>query len=162
GQEGITRALDILAAGLFGQLFGLINVDFPEVANVLGARLITLFGSSVVVELKCLTGRFHFRGQHNVWDALLRGPHQRVTADHAWQPDGRVGFLIWARPGIHVAEVEMFALPAKGARGRPGLHDELVRLLEAFPVVVRRDVVRDALAPGATHPARDQTATRDQ
>jgi hypothetical protein len=61
-----------------------------------------------------------------------------------------------------MAEVEMFALPAEGARRRPGLHDKLVRLLEALPVVVRWDVVCDALTSGATYPAGDQAATRDQ
>src|SRR5207253_5243964 len=96
------------------------------------------------------------------WDAFLRRPHQGVTAHHAWQPDGWMRSLIRAHPGIHVAEVEMFALPAEGARGRPGLHDKLVRLLEALPVVVRRDVVRDRLPSGAAHPAGDQAATRDQ
>src|SRR5262249_51988307 len=100
--------------------------------------------------------------QHNIWDAFVRGPHQGVTAHHAWQPDGRVRFLIQAHPRIHKAEVEMFALPAEGTWCRPGIHAKLVRFLQAFPVVLWWDVGRDALPSGATPPAGDQAATRDQ
>ena len=55
----------------------------------------------------------------------------------------------------------VLALPAERARRGPGLDDEVVRLLEALAVEMRRCVVGDALTPAATHETRHQATVGD-
>ena len=105
--------------------------------------------------------RLQFGGEHQVGIAVAGGPGHRVAAHHAGNPDRRVRVLVGPRPRIHVAVVVVLAFPAERAGLRPRLDDEVVRFLEALPVVRRHGVVGDALAPGAAHPAGYQTATRD-
>ena len=126
GQEGVAGPLHVLTAGLLGQLLGLVNVDLPQVTDVLRAGLVAQFGGAVVIELESRLGGLHLGGQHDVGDALFGGPHQRVAADHAGEPDGRMGLLVGAHPRVDVAEVEVLALPAEGAGGGPRLDDQLV------------------------------------
>ena len=93
----------------------------------------------------------------------------RLVAAHTSEsrlttPGSQIGgmrVLVGLNPRVDVAIVEVLALPAERAGGGPCLDDEVVRLLEALPVVRRRRVVGDALASGAAHPAGDQPAARD-
>ena len=62
------------------------------------------------------------------------------------------------RPGIHVAILIVLAFPAERPVPRPRVDDEIVRLLEALPVVWWDGIVRDALAAGSAHPAGHQAA----
>ena len=136
-------------------------MHLEQVAAMLGARLEAFLGRHFVVVGEGLHGGLQFGRQHQIRVAVLGRPGHRVAAHHAGNPDRRVRGLVGARPGIHVAVVVVLALPAERAGLRPGLDDEVVRLLEALPVVGRHGVVRHALAPGAAHPAGDEAATRD-
>ena len=160
-EEGVARALQVAAAGFFGQLLGLVDVDLEEVAVVLGAGLVAvLFGDLVVVGERLL-GRFEVGGEHHVGVAVLGGPLDRVAAHDPGDPDLRVRVLERPRPGVHVAVLVVLTLPAEGAGCGPGLDHEVVRLLEAFPVEGGLGVVRDAFAPTAADPAGDQPTLGD-
>ena len=160
-EEGIAGSLHILARGLLSEFFSLVNMHLPEVADVLRAGLVAFFFGSLVVELERLPGRLHLRREHDVRDAVARSPLEGVSAHDAGQPDWRMRLLIWTRPRIHIAVMVVLALPAEGTGRRPRLDDEVVRLLESLPVVWRRRVVRNTLAPGAAHPPGDEPATRN-
>ena len=58
-QERVAGALDILPGGRLGQFFGLVHMDLPKIAKVLGAGLVSLFCGGIVVELERLLGGFH-------------------------------------------------------------------------------------------------------
>ena len=158
GQERIARPLHILARRLLGQFLGFIHMDFPQVADILRPGFIAQLGRRIVVQLKGAAGGFQFRGQHNVGNALFGGPQQGIPADHPRQPDGGMGFLIGAHPGIDMAILEMLALPAEGAGSRPGFDDKLVGFLKPLPVIGRGGIVGDAFPARAAHPAGHQAA----
>ena len=125
------------------------------------AGLVTVLLCDLVVVLERLLGRLQVRRQHDVGVAVLGRPLDRVAAHDPGNPDLRMRVLQRARPRVHVAEVVVLALPAERPGRAPGLHHEVVRLLEALPVERRLRVVRDALAPAAAHPAGHQPPARN-
>src|SRR5262249_45012870 len=69
--------------------------------------------------------------------ATLRCP-DRVLRTGAGPPDRWMGLLIGTGPWVHVAVVPVAALPAKGLRGGPGLHNQVVRLLHSLATRSRK------------------------
>ena len=160
-EEDVAGAGEVLAADLFGEFFGFVDVDFPEVAAVLRAGLVAEFAGDLVVVGEGVAGGREAGGEHDVGVAALGGPGDGALADRAGDPDRRVRLLQRAGPGIDVAVVVVLALPAEGAGLGPGFDDEVVRLLVALPVVGGGGVVRETLAAGAAHPAGDQASAGD-
>ena len=128
---------------------------------MLRAGGVSSLGGALVVVVERLLRRLHACCQHHVRIAALSRPLHGAAADGARDHDQRVRLLVGPRPRVHVAVLVVLAFEAERPRLRPGFDDELVRLLEAFPVVGRLGVVGDALAAGAPHPAGDEPATRD-
>ena len=151
----------VLAADLFGELLGFVDVDLPEVAAVLGAGLVAEFAGDLVVVGEGVAGRLEAGGEHDVGVVVFGRPGDGALRDGAGDPDRGVRALQRTRPGVDVAVVVVLALPAEGAGIGPGLDDEVVGLLVALPVVGRLGVVRERFAAGAADPAGDQAAFGD-
>ena len=76
-------------------------------------------------------------------------------------PDRRMRLLIGPRPAVHVFEVIVLALEGEGAGLGPGLHDQIVRLVEAV-VGFRRVRARGMIfGADAAHETGDQPAAGD-
>ena len=92
---------------------------------------------------------------------MLRGPFHRFDAHRRWDPDLRMRLLERLGPGIHVAILIMFALPAKRPRCCPGLDNEVVGLLKALSIIMRWCIVGHTFTPAAAHKSRHQAAIRN-
>ena len=160
-RKGLLTPGQVLASDLVGLLLRLVNVDLPQVGDVLGAGLVAELGGGVVVKLEGFLGGLQAGGQQDQRVRLLGGPLDRLDADGGGNPDGRVGLLERPRPGIDIAIVVVFALPAPGAGGGPCLDEEVVGFLEALPVEVGRSVVGVALPSAAPHEAGDEPPVGD-
>ena len=58
-------------------------------------------------------------------------------------------------PGVDHPVVVVPALPAEGARGRPGFDNQVVRLVKTLPVVHRIGIGGDAFLADTAHKATD-------
>src|SRR5206468_8949042 len=94
--------------------------------------------------------------------AASAGPHRRLGARGAGDPDGRMWLLQWQAPGVHVAEVVVPAFPAKRPGIRPALQDQIVAFLEALAVVYGVRVGPPGLHAHAAHEAREHAPARDE
>ena len=92
GEEGVAGALDEFSANFVGEFFGFVNVDFPEVAYVLGAGFVAEFGGGVVVLSEGFLGGAELGGEHYVGYAVGGGPYEGVSAHDAGEPNRGVGF----------------------------------------------------------------------
>src|SRR5712692_6587564 len=93
---------------------------------------------------------------------MLRAPFHRFRTNHAGYPHRRMRLLIPHRPRINVPIVKVLALVPPWSGPGPGLHDEVVGLLEKLAVVGGIGVVEKLLAAGAADPSGDQPSPRDQ
>src|SRR4029453_8071726 len=87
-----------------------------------------------IVELPDLLGRVDGGAERDVRGTLLRRPDDRLLAEHAGDPDSRVGLLERYRPRVDHAMLIVGSLPAEGAGLGPRLDDQVVRFLEALAV----------------------------
>src|SRR5712691_6012087 len=92
---------------------------------------------------------------------LMTGcPYHALRAGQSWEPDLWMRFLQGSYPGVHGPVMVILPLIPEGARGGPTLEDQVMGLLEPFPVLSRIDAPLDALDGRATHKARDDSSTR--
>ena len=108
--------------------------------------------------LLCLLDR---RVERDIGIALLGRPDDRLLADDAWDPHARIGLLQGQRPRIDDAVLIVRALPAERTGHGPGLHDQVVRLLEALAVVGGVHARRQLLLSAAAHEPGHEPALRD-
>src|SRR4029453_15142066 len=131
---GKAGELALHPAELLGVLARLVlvvgDVDLDQVAAILRPADIAGLQCHLVVEFPDLLGLLDRGVQRDVGIALLRGPHDRLLADHARDPDARIGLLQRHCPRVHDAVLVVRALEAEGTRLCPGLGDELGGLLE--------------------------------
>src|SRR5262249_5288660 len=109
----------------------------------------------VSVDVPQIACRSNRGAQPNVGIAMFRTPPDRLRAQHARNPNRRMGLLIGQGPGIHMPVMEMLALIAPGARSRPRLNNEVMRFVEVLAVISGVGVVEKLLAARPAHPARD-------
>ena len=128
---------------------------------MLGPGFIALFPGGVIVDLVHLLGQIDLAGQHDVGITMPGRPLHGLPAGSTGHPNRRIGLLQRDGPGVHVPVVEVLALPAERAGGRPCLDEEVVGLFEALPVEVRGHVVRQALTAAAADHAGDEAAPRN-
>src|SRR6516225_7787003 len=93
--------------------------------------------------------------------ALLGRPDDRLFADDTRYPHARVRLLQGQGPGIDDAVLIVSALPAEWAGYRPGLHDQIVSLLEPLAVVCGVHAGRELLLAAATHEPGHEPTARD-
>src|SRR4029077_1409483 len=90
-------------AELSGVLYRLLlvvgDVDLDQVAAILRTADIAHVEGGLVVELPDLLGLLDRGVERDVGIALLRRPDDRLLADHARDPDARIGLLQRHRPG---------------------------------------------------------------
>ena len=91
----------------------------------------------------------------------MRDPADRVERAGRRTEDRRMRFLVGRRPGIHIFEIEVFALVDKRPGLRPGADDEVVRLLKASQRFRRIDAEGMILRANAAHEAGDEASARD-
>ena len=128
---------------------------------MLCTRLVATLARDLVVELERLPRGLETCRQHHVGDAIAGAPLHGVLRQQSGNPYRWMRLLVRTHAGVHVAVVVVVAFPAKRPGRAPRLHDELVRLLEALPVVWALRVVRNTLAPRAPYPSGNQPAARD-
>src|SRR5204862_7231509 len=110
-----------------------------QVAAILRPADIAVLQRDLIVELPDFLGLLDRGVERDVGIALLRGPHDRLLADHTGDPDARIGLLQWHRPRGDDAVLVVRALEAERAGLGPRLDHQLVRLLEALAVEGRID-----------------------
>src|SRR5436309_7646576 len=142
-------------------LFGLGDVAALQVTAILGAAGVAGLQRDLVVELPDLLGRLDLGAERDVGIALLRGPDDRLLAEHAWDPHARVRRLQRHRPRVHHAVLVVRAFPAERPGLGPRLHDQRVRLLEALAVVRGIDAGGELLLAAAAHEAGHEAPARD-
>jgi hypothetical protein len=142
-------------------LLGLGDVAALQVAAVLGPARVAGLLRDLVVLLPDLLGRLDLGAERDVGIALLGRPDDRLLAEHARDPHPRVRLLQRDRPRVHHPVLVVRAFPPERSRLRPRLDDEVVRLLEALPVVGGIDAGGELFLPAAAHEAGDQPAARD-
>src|SRR5262249_22559551 len=108
--------------------------DLDQGAPVFGATRIALLQGDPGVQPPDLLGLLDRGVERNVGIALLRRPDDRLLADHARDPDARIGLLQWHGPRVDHTMLVVRAFKAERAGLRPRLDDQLVRLLEALAV----------------------------
>ena len=91
----------------------------------------------------------------------MRRPLDGLGRAGRGRPDRRMRLLIGPRPHVHVLEVIVLALERERPRLGPGLHHEVVRLLEARVRDRRVDAHRVVLGADAAHHAGDQPPAGD-
>src|SRR5258708_36662612 len=84
-----------------------------------------------------------------------------LHAGGARQPDRGMRLLNWARPDINVAIIVVLALKGKGARSRPGLGNQVMRLVHALATGGRIDTIAKIFPTSDAHKARDNASTTD-
>src|SRR5262249_24388546 len=134
---------------LEGFLFRLGDVAALEVAAILGTARVARLGRDRIVELPDLLGRLDGGAERDVGVALLRGPDDRLLAEHAGNPYPGMGLLQRHRPRVHDAMLVVRAFPPERAGLGPGLDDQVVRFLEALAVESRVDAGRELLLAAA-------------
>src|SRR5207249_6656502 len=97
-----------------------------EEAEIVGRDGSANLGSALPVELEKLARDLERYQEGHVGVAASAGPHRRLGARGAGDPDGRMWLLQWQAPRVHVAEVVVPALPAKRPGIHPALQDQIV------------------------------------
>src|SRR5581483_4366593 len=110
--------------------FGLGNHGRDQIAEVFRARLIAVLRRLVSVVVPQVAGRTELGAERDVWIAMRGAPLHGLRAEDTRNPHWRMRLLIGQRPRIDVAIMEVLALVAPRAGARPGLHDEVVSLVE--------------------------------
>src|SRR5689334_12222239 len=149
-------------AGVLLRLFLAVrDVHLLEIATVLGARGIAGLRRDLVVDLPDVLGRFDRGVERDVRVALLGRPDDRLLAQHAGDPDARIGLLQWHRPRIDYAVLVMRALPAERALPCPRRDNQIVRFLKALAIEGRVNAIGQLLLAAAAHKTGNQAALRD-
>src|SRR5215467_4456177 len=132
-----SHAPDEMPSGLERLRLRLGGDGADEEAEVVRRHGPAHLGGALPIEIEQLARDLERHQERYVRVAAAAGPHRRLWAGGAGNPDGRVWLLERQTPRIDVAEVIVAALPAERARLRPALQDQIVALLEALAVVDR-------------------------
>src|SRR5436305_6787217 len=116
-----------------------------EITAVLRAGLVAGLERDLVVQFPDLFGRLDGGVERDIRIALLRRPDDRLLAQHAGNPDSRIGLLQRHRPWVDDAVLVVRALPAERPFARPRRDDQIMRLFEALAVEGRIDAVGELL-----------------
>src|SRR5262249_37747465 len=136
-------------------------MDAREVAAVFRPRGVADRRRGFVVELPdalCLRDRGIER---DIRVTLLGRPDDRLIADDTRYPHARIGLLQGQGPGIDDAVLIVRSSPAEWTGHRPGLHDQVMRLLEALAVVCGVHAGRELLLAAAAHEPGHEPTLRD-
>ena len=101
------------------------------------------------------------REDHQVREATLRGPLDRLARALRRAPHRWMRLLERPRPRVHVVEAVEPAVEWERALFGPGAQDQLGGLVEALARVRRVDSGREVLRADAAHESRDDAAARD-
>ena len=149
----------VLAARL---LVGLGDVDRDEPARLERIGLVALGRARVAEHLERPLEHVEVevRDAH-VRVAVAGDELHRLDRPGAGDPDLGVGLLHRPGPRVHVPDPVVLAHPLERAGRRPGLHDEVVRLLEALAGVRRVDRERVVLGAAADDHPGDEAPAAD-
>src|SRR5215470_962065 len=106
----------MMAAHLIGLFISIHDASVDEVAEMLRGGGPTVLARDIVVDLPALRGGVEGAAKHEIGDALLGRPADRLRAEDARRPDRRVRLLQWQLPWVDDAQVIVLALPAERAR----------------------------------------------
>src|SRR5260370_40762707 len=116
-------------------------------------RLVDIFRlGEAAIEIVGPLALVHWHEYRHVRVFVPGGKVNRLHAGSAGQPDRR-RLLDGARPDVHIVVVVELALEGKGARARPGLDNQVMRLVHTFAADTRVAIVAAAFhtrAPNGT------------
>ena len=153
--------LEVRPRLLDGLFVGVRDVDRERPADLLRRRLVAVLLRRLLELAEDAAERVHVGVGLEVGVVVPRGPVDRLVGAERGAPDRRVRLLERPRPRVDVAELEVLAIPLEGAGLRPGLDDQVVRLVEAVARLGR--VEREGVVLGAdpAHEAGDDAPAGD-
>ena len=162
GQQALHEVPEVLLVLRPCLLVGVGHVDRDEPSRLERVGRVALGVARVAEHLE----RALEHAQVEVRDAHVRvvvasDELHRLERAGTGDPDLGVRLLDGAGPRVHVADPEVLAHPLERAGRRPGLDDEVVRLLEPLAGVRRVDRERVVLRAAADDHAGDQASAAD-
>ena len=145
-----------VAADLLGLFLGVGHQYLEQIPEVLWTGFIASLLGGVDVDLLQPFGGLHDGAQVHVRVSVFGGPDHALGAARAGEPDVGPGFLHGQHPRIDHPVLIILSLVPEGTRLGPAFNDEVVGLLEPFPVLGGVDPSLEGLdSPSPNKPGYD-------
>src|SRR6185312_3682457 len=162
-QEVVEKGFDGAPRLLTRTLVGLGDIDRAGPTELSFRRLIAVLPRLVAISIEIARHQIA-RGEgdeEGVFAIGMRGPLHGLARALRGYPDRRMRRLIGPRPKIDVAPIEVLAIEGEGPRLRPGLDDEIMRLMKALMREIGVDPGRVIFGADAAHEAADDAPLRE-